>query len=158
LSIEAIIQYLRRKGMSRAKLPSPAPPEPGGSPLTWLADIIRQGRLAWKLLWDNRVPLWTKLIPPATLAYLIFPADILPDFALGLGQLDDLAILLLGTKLFIELSPIDIVREHLVELGAHVKGWQVKEDETPKIIDGDYNSVETEEIEDAEIVEETDTL
>ena len=46
------------------------------------------------------------------LGYLIFPVDLLPDFIPVLGQLDDLAILALGIKLFIELCPKDIVREY----------------------------------------------
>jgi len=33
----------------------------------------------------------------------------MPDLVVGLGQLDDLAIFLLGTQLFIAVSPKDIV-------------------------------------------------
>jgi hypothetical protein len=101
------------------------------------------------------VPFWTKLIPPAVLLYLISPADFIPDVALGLGQLDDLAVLLIGTKLFIELSPVDIVREHLTALGAHIQEWRVQdgEKEPPPIVEGEYAVAEIEEGEEAEIVE-----
>jgi hypothetical protein len=60
--------------------------------------------------------------------------------ALGLGQLDDLAVLLLGTKLFIELSPPDVVREHLLALGAKIKEWRVVEEdsEPPQVVEGEY--------------------
>lgn len=67
-------------------------------------DFVRDARTAWKLLWDSRVPLVTKAIPFLSLAYVLMPVDLLPDLALGLGQLDDLAILLLGLKLFVQLA------------------------------------------------------
>jgi uncharacterized membrane protein YkvA (DUF1232 family) len=145
--------------MSKAQLPAPNPPEQSNSPLGWIADAIRQGRLAWRLFWDSRVPFWTKLIPPAVLAYLVSPVDFLPDAALGLGQLDDIAILLIGMKLFIELAPTDIVRQHLAELGARIQEWQVKdtEDEPPQIVEGEFEITESDDassdVEDAEIVE-----
>jgi uncharacterized membrane protein YkvA (DUF1232 family) len=78
-----------------------------------LTEIMRNAQLAWHLLIDRRVSLLLKLIIPGLmLGYLIFPVDLLPDFVPVLGQLDDLAILALGIKLFIELSPKDIVREY----------------------------------------------
>ena len=46
------------------------------------------------------------------LAYVIFPLDFIPDALLGLGQLDDLTIVLLGLKAFIGLSPADIVAQY----------------------------------------------
>ena len=52
------------------------------------------------------------IIPGLMLGYLIFPVDLLPDFIPVLGQLDDLAILALGIKIFIEVCPKDIVREY----------------------------------------------
>ena len=71
-----------------------------------LTEILRNAQLAWHLLTDRRVSLLPKLIIPGLmLGYLIFPVDLLPDFVPVLGQLDDLAILALGIKLFIELSP-----------------------------------------------------
>ena len=73
-----------------------------------LASIIKNARLVWRLLRDRDVPAWLKMILPATLVYLLFPIDFIPDPALGLGQLDDIAIILLGLKLFIELSPQEI--------------------------------------------------
>ena len=57
----------------------------------------------------------------------------------GLGQLDDIAVLLLGIKFFIELAPPDVVREHLLALGARIKEWRVVEDGEPSVvIEGDY--------------------
>lgn len=137
------------------RLPGPASEENTSMILGWFTDLIRQGRLAWRLFWDSRVPFWTKLIPPAILLYIFSPADFLPDVALGLGQLDDLAILLIGTKLFIELAPTDIVREHLAALGARIQEWRVQdgEKEPPPMVEGEYEVLEIEEGEEAEMVE-----
>ena len=114
--------------------------------IAWLQDVVCQARLAWRLFWDKRVPLWTKLIPPAALAYVLLPVDILPDVVLGLGQLDDIAVVLLGAKLFIELAPPDVVREHLLALGARIKEWRVVEEEgeSSTVIEGDYRLEEPE--------------
>jgi uncharacterized membrane protein YkvA (DUF1232 family) len=117
------------------------PPDDTSAMVAWFQDLARQGRLAWRLLWDQRVPLWTKLIPPAVLAYVVFPLDLLPDVALGLGQVDDIAVVLIGVKLFIELAPPDVVREHLLALGARIEEWRVvdhEEGQPSAVIEGRY--------------------
>jgi uncharacterized membrane protein YkvA (DUF1232 family) len=81
-----------------------------------VVELARNVRLAWRLLRDNRVALWIKAIIPVTIVYLISPIDIIPDALLGLGQLDDLAVILLGFKAFIDLCPPEIVKEHLAEI------------------------------------------
>lgn len=83
-----------------------------------LRDLIQQLRLAYALLWDRRVPAWTKLIPVAALAYLLLPLDVIPDFAPVLGQLDDLAVVMLGLRTFLDLAPPAVVHEHLLALAA----------------------------------------
>ncbi len=118
-------------------------PSDTGALVAWLQDVSRQVRLTWRLFWDQRVPLWTKLIPPVALTYVLFPVDFIPDVALGLGQLDDIAVLLLGAKLFIELAPPDVVREHLTALGARIQEWHVVEgedeaDSQSVVIEGEY--------------------
>jgi uncharacterized membrane protein YkvA (DUF1232 family) len=81
-----------------------------------LSEIVGQIRLIWRLLKDSQVPLWVKFIPPLAILYLISPVDLVPDPVLGLGQLDDLAILLLGFKVFVELCPPEIRERYLAEL------------------------------------------
>ncbi len=71
--------------------------EPRARPVEFLQDLRR----AWSLLLDKRVPFWTKLIPALSVVYLISPIDLLADPVLGLGQLDDLAVLWLGLRLFL---------------------------------------------------------
>jgi len=87
--------------------PTPQPPSPG-----LIRDIINEVRLAWRLLLDPRIPLWLKVVPPASLLYLIVPIDLIADPLLGLGQLDDIAVLILGFRTFIGLCPPAIVEEH----------------------------------------------
>ena len=74
--------------------------------------VIDQAWLTWKLLLDKRVAFWMKLVAILPLVYVISPIDLIPDVILGLGQLDDLGILLVGMRLFESLVPADIVNEH----------------------------------------------
>jgi len=102
--------------------------------------LIRQARLAWRLLNDGRVPGWVKLVPVAGLLYLISPIDLIPDLMLpGLGEVDDIVLLLLALKMFVDLSPPSIVREHLEDLFGVAKGAHT--DHKPSsgpIIDASY--------------------
>lgn len=95
-------------------------------------------RLVWRLLTDARVPGLTKLIVPAALVYVLFPIDVVPDLILGLGQLDDLGILVLATTLFIELCPPAVVEEHRRALAARA-GTNDASDEN--VIDGSFREV-----------------
>ena len=52
--------------------PIQVPPNDTSALLVWIKDVARQARLAWRLFWDRRVPLWTKLIPPVALGYVVF--------------------------------------------------------------------------------------
>ena len=75
--------------------------------------ILRKIVLAYKLLRDSRVPVLLKAIPMLGLAYLVFPMDLIADPILGLGQLDDLTVILLSIKTFVDLCPPELVEEHL---------------------------------------------
>jgi uncharacterized membrane protein YkvA (DUF1232 family) len=85
-----------------------------------VVDLIRRLptyiRLVWALLRDGRVPAPQKLILVGIGAYLFFPIDLIPDFVPVLGQLDDLAVVLLGLDLFIRSAPVAIVEEHLAKI------------------------------------------
>ena len=77
-----------------------------------LRAFIDQIRLTWALLRDPRVPLWAKAIPVLGIIYVLSPLDLIPDVIIGLGQLDDLAIVIGGMRLFASLVPADLVEEH----------------------------------------------
>jgi uncharacterized membrane protein YkvA (DUF1232 family) len=78
-------------------------------------------RLSWRLLRDERVSR-LKLALPALLAlYVVSPIDPIPDFLLGLGQMDDLGVVIAGVLLLARLMPMlapgDVVDEHLRAMG-----------------------------------------
>lgn len=88
-----------------------------GQSVSAVGGILKQARLAWRLLRDARVPGWAKLVPVAGILYLLSPIDILPEAMLPLvGEVDDIVLLLMAVKLFIDLSPPGVVREHLRDL------------------------------------------
>ena len=72
---------------------------------------------ALRLVRDNRVPLYAKIVPALALVYVISPLDFVPDWIPALGQMDDLAVLAAGLTLFLRLCPPEIVEEHEVGLG-----------------------------------------
>lgn len=114
-----------------------------------LPGILHEARLAWRLWRDRRVPLWTKGVPLLSLLYLVWPLDVLADPLLGLGQLDDLGVILLGLALFISLVPKELVERHRREMGQQtapaeegVDPWETQPEgrsvrTTYRILDGD---------------------
>ncbi len=106
--------------------------------LSILSEIIKQLRLVWLLFRDNRVPMWIKSILPVSLLYLISPLDFLPDVILGLGQLDDLGVVLLGITLFVKLCPPDVVEYYRNQL-------EYGDLDRNKIIDTSYRTVDEEQ-------------
>lgn len=87
-------------------------PEGTPEPFGVLSQFVQSFRLVWRLMQDPRVPILPKLIIPAAILYVLSPVDLVPDFILGLGQVDDLAIFLFSIRSFIAMCPPDIVEEH----------------------------------------------
>jgi uncharacterized membrane protein YkvA (DUF1232 family) len=80
---------------------------------------VQRFKLIWRLMGDRRVSAWVKLLPLGALAYFISPVDFLPGVAFPvIGVLDDAAVLWLGSSLFVELCPPNVVNEHLAELSS----------------------------------------
>lgn len=61
---------------------------------------------AWYAAFDPATPLKVKGILLAALAYFVLPIDVIPDFLIGLGFTDDLAVLV---------STFSLVRSHITE-------------------------------------------
>ncbi len=76
-----------------------------------LRDIVIRLKLILRLMADGRVSPFLKLLPIGAVIYAIWPIDI-P------GPIDDAAVLWLGTFMFVELCPPNVVQEHINQLKA----------------------------------------
>lgn len=83
--------------------------------------IRDQLRLSWRLLRDERVPAFKLVIPALLALYVASPIDPIPDFLLGLGQMDDLGVVIGGVLLLARvvprLAPAHVVDEHVRDMG-----------------------------------------
>jgi uncharacterized membrane protein YkvA (DUF1232 family) len=85
-------------------------------------NMINQLKLIFRLMGDSRVNVLAKLIPIGAFVYLLFPADLAPNIALPvIGVLDDAAILWLGSYVFTELCPPEVVAEHMKALSGNTE-------------------------------------
>lgn len=100
-----------------------------------LRDFVLRLKLIGRLMTDRRVSFFLKLLPIASLAYLISPVDLAPAVVLPvIGVLDDAAILWIGSTLFVELCSPTIVKEHMDELQSNL-------DEADDVIDAESTDV-----------------
>ena len=72
-------------------------------------NLTNRLKLIFRLLADRRINPFLKLLPIGSVVYLVIP-DIF------LGPIDDALLIWLGTFLFVELCPPDIVQEHMDRL------------------------------------------
>ena len=77
-----------------------------------LRTLVSRARLAVRLLREPRVPLFPKALPLAAVLYVISPLDVIPDLLPLLGQIDDLAIILIALEVFVRLCPVPAVVFH----------------------------------------------
>ncbi len=80
--------------------------------------LLQRAQLLWNLMRDDRVASWVKKVGPAAIiAYVISPIDLIPDFLIGPGQVDDLGVVALGlvlmVRLLVRFAPQDVVAEHV---------------------------------------------
>jgi len=110
--------------------------------LNFFRNLILQARLVWLLMSDPRVPLWLKAMPVGAVAYLFFPVDAIPDVIPVLGQLDDVAVVLLGFRIFIEFCPAHVVEEHMRTLTGKTD-WEVEKSTTKRAASTESDEIET---------------
>jgi len=103
----------------------------------FLRDLLLKAKLVYKLMGDKRVNTFLKLIPIGSLAYLVFPADLLPFL-----PFDDLAVVGMGMYLFIELCPQHVVEEHLTNLRLVVTTPLKRNGQDELVIDGEVKEIE----------------
>jgi len=78
---------------------------------TLISEIPTQGKLAYCLLRDDRVPVGPKVALLGAVGVIVSPLD-LPAWIPVVGELDMLALGLLSIKVFVEACPEDLVLEH----------------------------------------------
>jgi uncharacterized membrane protein YkvA (DUF1232 family) len=86
-------------------------PQGGGT----IHDLVMRLKLIVRLMGDKRVSPYLKLLPIASLVYLVSPVDLVMAIP-GVSALDDMAIVSLGAYLFVEFCPPDVVQEHMKKL------------------------------------------
>jgi uncharacterized membrane protein YkvA (DUF1232 family) len=97
-------------------------------------DFVDRLKLILKLMGDSRVSPWVKLIPIGAVAYLISPIDLIMGIP-GVDALDDAAVLWIGSSLFVELCPPDVVQEHMRDIGGNL------DNNSGDIVDADVTDV-----------------
>jgi len=108
-------------------------PAEGGA----MRSLVRRLKLIGRLMTDSRVNILLKVLPLASLGYLILPADLIPVVPF-VSALDDVAILWIGSTLFVELCPDDVVKEHMQALDSNV---HEASDASDEIVDVDATDV-----------------
>ena len=99
-----------------------------------LRDFANRLKLIFRLLGDRRVNFFLKFLPLASVAYLIWPLDAI---ALPIiGVLDDAAILWIGSTLFVELCPPNVVKEHLEDITSNL------DDSSGDVVDAESTDVD----------------
>jgi len=101
-----------------------------------MRDFVTRLKLIARLMGDRRVNVFVKLLPLASLAYLFWPADVIPVIPV-IGALDDAAILWIGSVLFVELSPPKVVKEHMDELASNMD-----DDSSDDVVDAESSDVD----------------
>jgi uncharacterized membrane protein YkvA (DUF1232 family) len=69
-------------------------------------------RLLGGLLFDARVATWDKVLVVAAIAFVLSPADIIPNMIPVLGELDDLFILTLALQHLVAHADEQVLRDH----------------------------------------------
>jgi len=81
---------------------------------------------AWYCAFDPQTPLRVKGILLAALAYFIMPIDVVPDFLIGIGFTDDMAVLA---------TAIGLIKSHIKD-----EHYQAARDKLAELRDGNNNS------------------
>ncbi len=117
-----------------------------------LSDILRDLAITWQLMGDSQVPFLLKLcLPLFALFYWISPVDLLVGM-----PFDDIAVVVLATRLFVQVAPRDAVERALLRMGHFPQRtaasdqpdrdiWDIWEDESDgNTIAGEWRAVDDE--------------
>lgn len=94
-------------------------------------DLATHLKLIFRLMADGRVNPLLKLLPVGTLLYLLIPEPII-------GPVDDVLVIWLGSYLFVELCPQEIVQEHIDQLEQLASGAWKDDRSGGEVIEGEF--------------------
>lgn len=104
--------------------------------------ILNEMKLAWRLLRDERVTSLKYLAPALLALYVASPVDAIPDLLLGIGQVDDLGIAVLGLmvalKVIPRLAPADVLREHTADINGEGRPGGPDATRVDPVVDAHY--------------------
>ena len=105
--------------------------------------ISNRARLIVRLMGDKRISPLLKLLPIGSLIYLVVPTDLMPII-----PVDDAAVLWLGSYMFVELCPQDIVQEHWdqIQKAANILDPKAEQAARPKepeadVVDAEFTDI-----------------
>lgn len=76
--------------------------------------LVYRANMTFRYIFDKDISLFKKLLLIAGFLYFIFPVDIVPDFIIGLGILDDITVLVfLWTAIRSELNEYIKMQERM---------------------------------------------
>lgn len=82
-----------------------------------LRSLLRTARLSWRLVRDPRTPIGHKLLLAGAVALILSPINWIPSSIPVLGQMEDLALLMLALNMFLERVPAELRIEHDAAFG-----------------------------------------
>ncbi len=106
-------------------------PQQGGV----VRNVLNQLKLIFRLMGDKRVNIFAKIVPVGALIYLFSPDPIMLPI---IGAVDDAALLWLGSYVFTELCPPDVVQQHMKELAG------IKDEDGPEgnVVEGEATEID----------------
>jgi uncharacterized membrane protein YkvA (DUF1232 family) len=102
----------------------------------FFSNALLRFKLIIRLMKDQRIKAWLKIIPVFCLVYFVSPFDI-P------GPIDDALVIWFGTEFFIELCPQDIVMEYSRELQKTETPTYAKSPQD--VVDADFKEIKKDE-------------
>jgi uncharacterized membrane protein YkvA (DUF1232 family) len=95
-------------------------------------------KFVWAMLRDARTPTSAKLLVAGAVAYLLSPIDIIPDVLVGIGWVDDIAVISGLLALAYKLLPADLHAELKAKVDgarpAQGAGAKMNKDD-PRVVD-----------------------
>ena len=104
--------------------------------------IQNELKLSWRLLRDERVTSLKYLAPALLALYVASPIDAIPDLLLGVGQVDDLGVAVLGLmialKVIPRLAPAEVLSEHTADINGVTRPSRPEAARVDPVVDAHY--------------------